>query len=125
MKVCSDALIERVLDSALQVHRILGPGLLETVYEQALAIELKRADISFQTQVPVQVSYQGHALGVGYRADVLVENCLLLELKSVEKIASVHLAQTITYLKLLDMKRGLIINFNVPLLKVGIKRVSI
>ena len=125
MKICEEALIERALGAALEVHRNFGPGLLETIYEQALLVELRRRGMSAKAQVPVQVCYQGQHLGLGFRADVLVEDCLLLELKSLDKIAAVHLAQTITYLKLLDIKRGLIINFNVPLLKYGIKRVSI
>jgi GxxExxY protein len=122
---CDEALISQVLTAATDVHRHFGPGLLESVYRRALMIELRRAGIPAQTEVDVPVSYEGEDLGVGFRADIIVANCLLLEIKAVKALDDVHLAQIITYQKLLNFKRGYLLNFNVKLLKQGIKRVSI
>ena len=122
---CSEGLIDKVLTAATAVHRALGPGLLESVYELALMMELAEMGIPALNQVDVPVFYRGRNLGTGFRADILVADCLLLELKSVEQFHPIHLAQTITYLKLLRYKRGFLLNFNVSLLKQGIKRVSI
>ena len=107
------------------MHRELGPGLLESVYELALMVELAEAGIEGRRQVEVPVRYRGRALGIGFRADIIVAESLLLELKCVEDFTDVHLAQVITYLKLLGFKRGYLLNFNKRLLKDGIKRVSI
>ena len=125
LKDCDETLIDRVLAAAINVHRELGPGLLESVYECALMIELEEAAISARRQVEIPASYRGRELGLGFRADIIVEDSLLLEIKSVKEIDDVHLAQTITYLRLLGFKRGYILNFNKPLLKDGIKRISI
>lgn len=125
LRVCSEELIGRVLDCATEVHRRLGSGLLESVYELALIVELGEAGIMARRQVDVPVSYRGHDLGIGFRADIIVEGCLLLELKAVEAISGIHQAQVITYLRLLRIKRGFILNFNCKLMKDGIKRVSI
>lgn len=125
LKICSEDLIDRVLTAATNVHAILGPSLLESVYESALAIELDEMGIKYQRQVKVPAIYKGHDLGVGFRADVIVEDSLLLELKSVEKIIDIHLAKIITYLKLLKFKRGFFLNFNCIKMKYGIKRISI
>jgi len=125
LKDCDETLIDRVLAAAINVHRELGPGLLESVYEHALMIELEEADISAKRQVEISASYHGRELGLGFRADIIVEDSLLLEIKSVKEIDDVHLAQTITYLRLLGFKRGYILNFNKPLLKDGIRRISI
>jgi GxxExxY protein len=122
---CPDELINKVLTAATEVHKALGPGLLESVYELALMIELELMGIPARRQVEVSVSYRGRDLGSGFRGDIIVADCLLLELKSVEAFAPIHTAQIITYLKLLGFKRGYLLNFNVPLLKQGIKRVSI
>lgn len=122
---CREELMDRVLTAATNVHIALGPGLLETVYEAALMFELADAGIAAARQVEVPVFYRGRNLGIGFRADIIVENCLLLELKAVERITDVHLAQTINYLKLLRFKRGYILNFNQKLMKEGIRRVSI
>ncbi|MBM4076631.1 MAG: GxxExxY protein [Planctomycetes bacterium] len=122
---CPEDLIDRVLTAATNVHRELGPGLLESPYESALMIELAMNGIAARSQVEVLVFYKGHELGIGFRADVIVEGKLLLEIKAVKEIDDVHLAQTINYLKLLKLKRGFILNFHIPLLKQGIKRVSI
>ena len=120
---CPEGIIARVLDCAFEVHRELGPGLLESVYEQALAIELVDAGMAFERQVSVGSSYKGRDLGLGFRADIVVEKCLLVELKAVDDFTPAHLAQTMTYLRLLRLKRGLLLNFNKRLLKEGIKRV--
>ena len=125
LKDCDETLIDRVLTAATNVHRELGPGLLESVYENALMIELDEAGISAQKQVEIPVRYHGHELGLGFRADIIVEDSLLLEIKSTKKIDEVHLAQTITYLRLLGFKRGYILNFGKPLLRDGIKQISI
>ncbi len=120
-----DALIERVIGAAIEVHRELGPGLLESAYEQALLVELADRGIHTAHQVEVPVFYKQHDLGLGFRADVIVEECLILELKACAALESIHMAQIMTYQKLLRFKRGLLINFNTKLLKDGIKRVSI
>ncbi len=125
MKVCDDTLVEKVIGAAIRVHTELGPGLLESVYELALVIELAEVGIEVKRQVEIPVQYKGQALGVGFRADVVVDGSLLLELKSVDYFTPVHLAQVITYLRLLGYKRGLLLNFNKKFLKDGIKRVSI
>lgn len=125
LRVCSEELIDSVLTAATNVHREFGPGLLESVYEGALVIELAEMGIAARRQVEVPVSYKGHDLGVGFRADVIVENSLLFELKSVSEFLPIHTAQVITYLKLLRYKRGFLLNFNNTLLKDGIKRISI
>src|SRR5262245_44053490 len=122
---CPDELIDRTLTAATNVHRAFGPGLLESVYELALMVEFEVSGIPARRQVDVSVSHLGRDLGVGFRADIIVAECLLLELKSIESLAPIHTAQVITYLKLLGLRRGYLLNFNVPLLKQGIKRISI
>ena len=122
---CAEDVVRTVVDSAITVHRHLGPGLLESIYEEALAFELSQRGVSFLRQVEVPVVYRGHDLGTGFRADMIVEDSLLLELKSVDAFSAVHLAQVMTYLRLLRLKRGLLLNFNTRLLKEGIKRVSL
>ena len=125
LKVAPEELIDRILTAATEVHRELGPGLLESIYEGALMIELADIGIPAEAQVPVDASYKGHDLGLGFRADVVVQDCLLLELKAVEKLTARHVAKVITYLRLLGIKRGFLLNFHERLLKDGIKRVSI
>ena len=120
---CPDAIITSVLDAAFEVHRELGPGLLESVYEQAMAFDLADKGLAFKRQLGVEALYKGRDLGLGFRADLVVEGRLLVELKAVDDLSSSHLAQTITYLRLLKLKRGLLLNFNKRLLKEGIKRV--
>jgi GxxExxY protein len=117
-----DQLSNQVIGSALEVHRTLGPGLLESVYEQALAYELISHDVGVQTQLPVPVTYKTVKLDCGFRLDLLVEDKLVVEIKSVETLLPIHEAQLLTYLKLTGRKIGLLINFNVPLLKNGLKR---
>ena len=125
MKDCDDKLIDAVLACAIKVHRELGPGLLEPVYQRAMMIELKNFGIPAQEQVEVPVQYQGQQLGIGFRADIIADDSLLLEIKSVKELTDTHLAQIMTYLRLLSFKRGYLLNFNKKLLKDGIKRVSI
>ncbi|HET6384295.1 MAG TPA: GxxExxY protein [Armatimonadota bacterium] len=122
---CPEELIGRVLDAATAVHRAFGPGLLESVYELALMMELTEMGIAACRQVEVPVSYGGEPLGVGFRADIIAADSLLLELKAIAEVTAVHQAQVITYLKLLGIRRGYILNFNRPLLRDGIKRISI
>lgn len=117
-----DELSNRVIGCALEVHRVLGPGLLESTYEQCLARELGLAGISFQLQAPLPVEYKGVKLDCGYRVDVLVEDALIIEIKSCEHLLPIHEAQLLTYLKLSGKHTGLLINFNVQLLKHGLKR---
>ena len=121
-KVEFDDLSNRVIGCAIEVHRLLGPGLLESTYEQCLAHELSRNRITFQLQLAQPVRYKDILLDCGYRIDVLVENQLVIELKSVEKLLAIHEAQLLTYLKLSGIRTGLLVNFNVVRLKEGIKR---
>jgi GxxExxY protein len=111
-----------VIDAAMRVHSSLGPGLLESTYEACLAQELRKAGLSVQTQVPLPVVYDGVKLEVGYRVDLLVEDVVIVEVKSVEGLAPIHQAQVLSYLKLSGRSLGLLINFNVVHLKDGIKR---
>lgn len=111
-----------VLDAAMRVHSALGPGLLESTYEACLCQELKKAGLTVLTQVPLPVIYDGIKLEVGYRIDLLVEDSVIVEVKSIEAIAPIHQAQILSYLKLSNKSLGLLINFNVVHLKDGIKR---
>lgn len=113
---------EIIIGCAIEVHKQLGPGLLESTYEACLYYELVKAGINVQRQVPMPLIYKEVHLEQGYRIDLLIENCIVLEIKMVEAIADVHTAQTLTYLKLSGAKVGLIINFNVLKLTTGIKR---
>lgn len=116
-------LTERVIGAAIEVHRELGPGLLESAYEAALAHELTARGVAFARQVPVPVSYKGLPLtDCAYRLDFLVADALVLEIKAVESIEPIHEAQLLTYLRVTGKRVGLLINFNVPLLKNGIRR---
>jgi len=112
-----------IIACAMRVHRALGPGLLEKVYQECLFYELNKAGISVKKEFMLPIKYDGIELESGLRIDLLVENKLVIELKSVDEINDVHMAQTLTYLKLSGCKLGLIINFNVALLKQGIKRI--
>jgi GxxExxY protein len=116
-----DPLTERILGCAIEVHRILGPGLLESAYVEALGVELGQAGLRFARQVPVPLSYKGHDLGE-YRLDLLVEEAVVVEVKAVERFDPVHEAQLLTYLRLTGKRVGLLINFNQRLLREGIKR---
>jgi GxxExxY protein len=111
-----------VVDAAFKVHKTLGPGLLESVYEVCLCQELKRRGISFRQQAVVPVVYEGIKVDAGLRLDLVVEGSLIVELKAVEKMIPLFDAQMLTYLKLSGLRLGLLINFNVPAMKQGIKR---
>lgn len=113
---------EAIIGAAIEVHKHLGPGLLESAYEECLCHELNLRNILFQRQVPLPVIYKGTKLDCGYRIDILVRNEVVLELKAVESIAPIHEAQALTYMRLGGWKVGLIINFNVPIVVKGIKR---
>ena len=112
-----------VVDAAIKVHRALGPGLLESVYEIVLAHELAKRGLKVERQVPISIEYNGLKFQEGFRADVVVEEKIIVELKSVENIQPVHKKQLLTYLRLADMRLGLLINFGSALLKNGISRV--
>jgi GxxExxY protein len=115
-------LTEKIIGCAIEVHRKLGPGLLESTYEACLLYELTNAGLEVKTQIGLPLIYKEIKLEVGYRMDFLVENCVIVEIKSVEALMDVHVAQVLTYLKLSNSKIGLLINFNVLRLKEGIKR---
>ncbi len=118
-----DKLSREIIGAAIEVHKNLGPGLLESAYEECLCHELSLRKINFQCQKPLPVEYKKVKLDCGYRLDVLVENMVVLELKAVQTIEPIHEAQLLTYLKLSGLKLGMLINFNVPVLKNGIKRI--
>ena len=117
-----DPLTERIIGCALEVHRHLGPGLLESAYHRCLAAELSDVGIAFVSEAAVPLQYKGVALDCGYRIDLLVEGRLVVELKTIDAIAPIHLAQLLTYMKLSEARVGLLINFQVALLKDGIRR---
>jgi len=117
-----NTLSNRVIGCALEVHRNLGPGLLESTYEQCLAYELSAAAIPFKVQHPLPVIYKNIKLDCGYRIDLLINDRLIVELKSVDKIQPIHQAQLLTYMKLANILTGLLINFNVRYLKDGLHR---
>jgi GxxExxY protein len=118
----AEQLTEQFIGAAIEVHRELGPGLLESAYEQCLCHELSLRGISFQRQVPLPVKYKGILLDCGYRIDLIVADEVILELKCVDKIIPVHEAQLLTYLKLSGKRVGLLINFNSEVLRTSIKR---
>jgi GxxExxY protein len=115
-------LTEGIIGAAIEVHRVLGPGLLESAYEECLCRELSLRGLAFQRQVVLPVAYKGVQLDCGYRLDLLVADQVVVELKSVDRLDDIHAAQLLTYLRLSRRKVGLLINFNVPLLRQGILR---
>jgi len=117
-----DELSNKVIGCAIEVHRNLGPGLLESTYGQCLAAELSDLGIPFQLQAELPVTYKNKRIDCGYRIDVFVDNALILELKCVGKLLPIHEAQLLTCMKLANVRRGLLMNFNVRLMKEGIKR---
>ncbi len=120
-----DPLTKDIIGAAIEVHRYLEPGLLESAYEQCLCYELSVRDIAFGRQVPVPVIYKGEDIECGFRADLIVKDKVIVELKAVDKLHPINQAQLLTYLRLANMITGLLINFNVSVLKDGIKRVSL
>ena len=121
----ADQVASKVVDAAYTVHKALGPGLLESVYEVCLVHELTKRGMSVRRQVSLPVHYDGVRLDAGLRLDLLAEDSVVVELKAVEKLLAVHKAQVITYLKLTGYRLGLLINFNVPVIKSGIQRVAL
>jgi GxxExxY protein len=117
-----DKITEEIIGAAIEVHRALGPGLLESAYEECLCRELELRGISFDRQRPLPVEYKGVRLECGYRLDLVVEDAVAVEIKAVSAIEPVHEAQLLTYLRIGGWKIGLLINFNVPVLKNGIRR---
>jgi len=116
-------LSSEVIGAAIEVHKTLGPGLLESAYEECLCHELSLQGLSFERQKPLAVTYKEKLLDCGYRLDIVVEKKIILELKSCEKIEPIHKAQLLTYLRLSGINLGLILNFNVPVMRNGIARV--
>ena len=117
-----DPLTERVIGLAIAVHRALGPGLLESAYEECFCLELLEAGIPFARQVPLPVLYEGIQLDCGYRLDVVLERDLIVEIKAVERLLPIHEAQILTYLRLSSIRVGLLVNFNSVALKDGLRR---
>ena len=117
-----NALTDRIIGAAIEVHRHLGPGLLESAYEECLCHELNLSGLHFQRQVHLPVNYKGLKLDCAYKMDLVVENAIIVEIKAIDELSSIHKAQLLTYLKAADMRVGLLINFNVPVLKNGLKR---
>ena len=115
---------KRLLGCALKVHRTLGPGLLESVYETCLAVELDEAGLTFDRQLTLPVNYNGTIIEAGYRLDLLVERRVVVEVKAIETVAPVHRAQLLSYLRLGDFRLGYVLNFNVALMKDGIHRIA-
>ena len=116
-----NSLTEKIIGCAIEVHKVLGPGLLEAAYEEAMCIELSDSGLKYQRQLSVPALYKGRVVG-DYRLDLLVENAVVIELKSVERLDSVFEAQMLTYLRITEKKVGLLINFNSRLLTQGVKR---
>jgi GxxExxY protein len=119
-----DGLTERVIGSAIEVHRILGPGLLESVYRECLIIEMKAEGLHVEIERNMRIDYKGHRVGGGLRLDLLVNGCVAVELKAVERLLPIHLAQVISYLKLTGCPAGLLMNFNSTTLRTGLRRLD-
>jgi len=118
----ADQRARQVIGAAIEVHRHLGPGFLESVYEEALARELRYREVPFRRQLPIGVSYKGELIGEA-RLDLLVDECLIVEVKAVDQLAPIHKAQVISYLRATTLQLGLLLNFNVPQLLQGMKRI--
>ncbi len=120
-----DAVTKKILGAAIEVHRVLGPGLLESSYETCLIFELQQAGLKVQQQKVLPIVYKGIKLDCGYKLDLLVEEQVIIEIKAVPELVNIHEAQLITYLKLSGYRIGLLINFNVKILKHGIRRIIV
>jgi GxxExxY protein len=120
--IIHEQLSEQIIAAAIEVHRHLGPGLLESAYEKCLCFELAQRGLVVKCQEPLPINYKGVQVDCGYRMDIVVDDKILLELKSVEQLAPIHTAQLMTYLKLSRLRVGLLINFNLELLTQGIAR---
>ena len=123
MKIEVNQITKAIIGASIELHKHLGPGLLESAYEMALSYELEELGFTVRRQVSMPFVYKGNKLEVGYRIDLIVNETVLLEIKSVEQLAPVHFSQTLTYLKLSQFQLGLLINFNVNLLKDGVHRI--
>jgi GxxExxY protein len=119
----AEAVARRVVDAAFQVHRALGPGLLESVYQTCLCHELATQGVGHRSQVALPINYKGLVIDGGLRIDLLAADLVIVEIKAIEQILPVHRAQLLTYLKLADLRLGLLINFNVPVIRGGIRRI--
>lgn len=111
-----------IIGAAIEVHKVLGPGLLESIYEEALCIEFEHRGIPYERQKEIGIEYKGHTIGKGF-VDILVDKCIVVELKSIERFEAIHTAQTLTYLRMTNTRLGLLINFNTHILKNSIKRI--
>lgn len=120
-----DRIAQRIVDAGFQVHQALGPGLLESAYEECLSYELARREVAFERQVNMPISYKGLQLDAGYRMDLLVAKRVVVEVKAVETVLPIHQAQIMTYLKLSGHRLGFLMNFNVRLFKLGVRRVAL
>ncbi len=123
IKMGTNQLTEKIIGAAIEVHRVLGPGLLESAYEECLCHELDITAVPYERQVPLPVNYKGRWLDCGYRLDILVDDAVVVEIKALEQLLPIHEAQLLTYLKLGEWQVGLLINFNTTMLKHGIKRI--
>ena len=121
----NDLLTEKIIGFAIEVHRHLGPGLLESAYEECLCYELTQSGLVFRRQVPLPVVYKGVHLDCGYRLDLVIEKQVILELKTVERLMPIHDAQLLTYMKLSGIPTGLLLNFNTAILKDGLRRLML
>ena len=119
----TNELSSKIIGAAIEVHKKLGPGLLESVYEECISHELSLRGIAFERQKPLPVVYKGKKLDCGYRLDIVVEKAIIVEMKSCEKIEPIHRAQLLTYLKLSGLNLGLLLNFNTPVMRDGIVRI--
>ena len=122
-KASANKITGEIIGAAIEVHKVLGPGLLESAYEECLCHELGLRGVAFERQVPLSMEYKGITLDCGYRLDLVVEDHVIVELKSVNKIDPIHEAQLLTYLRLRKERLGLIINFNVAVLRDGVRRI--
>ncbi len=120
----TDGLTNKIIGCAIEVHRHLGPGLLESIYEECLCLELYEAGLTLERQRPIAVIYKGHPVGAYFKPDLLVGRSVIVEIKSVEKLLPVHEAQVLTYLKITGIHVGLLFNFNTAILASGMKRLS-
>jgi len=118
-----EAIAKAIVDAAIKVHRALGPGLLESAYQKCLAYELRKRGLRVKCEVVLPIVYDGQQIDAGYRIDMLVEDCIIIENKTVDRLLPIHMAQLLTYLKLRDCRLGFLLNWNVTLMKHGIKRV--
>jgi GxxExxY protein len=121
----NDLLTEKIIGFAIEVHRHLGPGLLESAYEECLCHEMNQNGLVFRRQVPLPVTYKSVRLDCGYRMDIVVDDRVIIELKTVERLMPIHDAQVLTYMKLSGIPTGLLLNFNTPMLREGIRRLML